>query len=98
MKIPQVVRDAFASKKFLAFLTSLVVLWGNRIVARLAPGFEMDPTEVALAVGTLATYIVGQGIADHGSTAAKIAANAPAQPSTTVNNAPVVNVDATKAA
>lgn len=60
------ISGALSSKKFLAFIVSMIVLWGNRLVGHLAPGYEMDPNEVALAVGSLATYMLGQGIADHG--------------------------------
>lgn len=67
---------ALQSKKFIVFLSTWIVVLGNRALSHLAPGYELDSTEVQLYVGAAAAYIVGQGIADHGKEAAKIMANA----------------------
>lgn len=71
--MPDVVREAFASKKFLVFLATVVIAGGNKLVAHF--GYEMDPALVNQIVGIAAAYIVGQGIADHGKAAAEINAN-----------------------
>ena len=58
------------SKKFLAFLVTALVVVLSPLVGLL--GYEVDPEKLALLVGSAATYILSQGIADHGATAAKI--------------------------
>lgn len=67
--MPDVLRTALASKKFLAFLVTLVVVVGNAILKRF--GLELDNEQVALIVGAGAAYILAQGVADHGKEAAK---------------------------
>lgn len=62
------IADALESKKFLAFLATLIVVIGNKCVGHW--GYELDASQVALLVGSAATYMLGQGIADHGKTAA----------------------------
>lgn len=62
------IADALSSKKFLAFLATLIVVIGNKCVGHW--GYELDASQVALLVGSAATYMLGQGIADHGKTAA----------------------------
>lgn len=69
------VKELFGSKKFLAFLTTALVVVGNKVVGHF--GYELDASQVALIVATGSSYIIGQGIADHGSTAAQIKADGP---------------------
>lgn len=66
----QALADALASKKFLAYLTTILVVVGNKIVGHF--GYELDASQVALLVGAGAAYIVGQGLQDHGESAAKV--------------------------
>ena len=74
------ITELLASKKFLAFAVSALLIVLSPIVGWF--GYEIDPEKLALLVGTAATYILSQGLADHGSTAAKI------------NAASVVSMDA----
>lgn len=61
--------DALTSKKFLVWLATVIIAFGNAVLARVAPGYEMDPALVWQLVATAAAYTVGQGIADHGKAA-----------------------------
>jgi uncharacterized membrane protein len=76
--MPDVLRDAFGSKKFLVFLVGALVAVGNKVAGHF--GYELDPDTVTQLVGIAAAYIVGQGIADHGKEAAKVTAAAAAAP------------------
>lgn len=69
-----VLLDLFTSKKFLAFAATVIVVIGNKICGHF--GYELDPSQVQLIVGSGAAYVVGQGIADHGKEAAKVIAAA----------------------
>ncbi|MBA3841162.1 MAG: hypothetical protein H0X39_00825 [Actinobacteria bacterium] len=71
-----VLTQLLASKKFLAFIVTALVVVLSPIVGVL--GFEVDPQKLALFVGAAAAYILSQGIADHGATAAKINAESAA--------------------
>lgn len=62
-------RSLFASKKFLAMLSGVI-----GIVALKLFKVAVDPATVAEIVALIGTYIVGQGISDHGKEAAKIEA------------------------
>lgn len=75
--MPSVFQDAFNSKKFLAFVATMIVVIGNKVVGHW--GFELDQTTVELIVGSAATYILAQGVADHGKSAALIRANTPVE-------------------
>lgn len=56
------------SKKFLATVAGVLVALGSKI------GLDL-PTEATLSiVGAIAAYVIGQGIADNGKEAAKVAA------------------------
>ena len=61
--------EMLSSKKALAMLSTLLVIVASPIVGRF--GYEIDPEKLALYVGIIAAYVVGQGLADHGSTAAQ---------------------------
>ena len=62
--------ELLRSRKFLAFAASALVVILSPIVGLF--GYEVDPEKLALLVGSAATYILSQGLADHGATAAKI--------------------------
>ena len=64
----KVIKELFGSKKFLALLAGLVAV--------LLKAFGVPIGEEALlpVLGLIATYIVGQGVADNGKEAAKVAA------------------------
>lgn len=68
----------FTSKKFLMAIAATLVTLGAKY------GLNLDPELIALIVGTFATAIIGQGIADHGKEAAKINADKPAANSNNV--------------
>ena len=63
-----VVRELLSSKKFVAVLISLAVWLGGYA------GLELDPLTLAPIFGTIIAYILGQGLADQGKSAAKIQA------------------------
>ena len=68
MKIPEILR----SKKAQAFILGIIAVALSKLVG-------LGDEEVNKIVGLIATYILGQGIADHGKEAAKInAENKPA--------------------
>jgi len=66
----ETITELLQSKKFLAFVVSALLIVLSPLVGWF--GYEIDPEKLALLVGTAATYILSQGIADHGATAAKI--------------------------
>jgi hypothetical protein len=66
----EVLTQLLGSKKFLAFAVTALVVILSPLVGLF--GYEVDAEKLALLVGSAATYILSQGIADHGSTAAKI--------------------------
>lgn len=61
-----VLTDLLNSKKFIAMLAGVIVAF----VAKL--GIQMDTEAVLTILSPIMTYIVGQGIADHGKAAAII--------------------------
>lgn len=66
--MPKVIKDLFASKKFVIALISVIAWAAGRI------GWNVDPAELTQAVSPFLAFIVGQGIADLGK-AAKPAAS-----------------------
>ena len=66
------VKDLLKSKKFLAMLAALIV-WLAGVL-----GADLQTAQVLPALGTIASYIVGQGLADHGKERIKEAAKADA--------------------
>lgn len=63
-------KDILSSKKALAYLSTILLVIGNKIAGHF--GYELDADQVALLVGSAAAYIIGQGMADHGTTAALV--------------------------
>lgn len=59
--------ELFKSKKFLAALAGAAVVVLNKAI-----GLELPEADVLKILGVIASYIVGQGIADHGKEKAKI--------------------------
>ena len=53
-------KELFSSKKFIAALISAVIAIAGKY------GFQIDEATLYLFMGPFITYIVGQGIADHG--------------------------------
>jgi hypothetical protein len=68
----EVLTQLLGSKKFLAFAVTALVVVLSPVVGWF--GYEVDAEKLALLVGSAATYILSQGIADHGSVAARIQA------------------------
>ena len=64
----KIIRDLFASKKFLVMLTSIVVYSASRF------GLDVPPDACDKFLGLVAAWLVGQGVADHGKEAAKLSA------------------------
>ena len=64
------VKDLFASKKFIAMLVGIIVTLGAKIC------FDVDQETAAMIAGIVGAYILGQGISDNGKEAAKIDAEA----------------------
>jgi hypothetical protein len=64
------IKQLFLSKKFLVMLSGIVVFVASRL------SHALDPADVDRVLALIASYIVGQGIADHGKEAAKISAAA----------------------
>lgn len=62
--------ELFSSKKFLVFLGGVLFAVGNAIGRHW--DVSLDRETVDFVLGLVATYIVGQGLADHGKAAAKI--------------------------
>ena len=79
--------ELLRSRKFLAFSVSALVVILSPLVGLF--GYEVDPEKLALLVGSAATYILSQGIADHGATAAKIIAASTTQHDTMVVDKPI---------
>lgn len=57
--------DLFKSKKFTVLIVSIVVYGVGR-------AFGMENEDAAALVAVVSSYLVGQGIADHGKEAAKL--------------------------
>ena len=86
-------KDLLASKKFLVMLTAIAVAVASKL------GLNLDPDMLTQIMAMAGTFIVGQGIADHGKEAAKInaaGATAPAVPEAP-SPAPVVEAPAAPA-
>ena len=79
--------ELLRSRKFLAFAASALVVILSPIVGLF--GYEVDPEKLALLVGSAATYILSQGLADHGATAAKINAASVASMDAHATNEPL---------
>ncbi len=62
----QMLRDLLSSKKFFVAMAT-VIAW---IAARI--GWHVDPTQLTEAMAPLISYVVAQGVADHGKTAAQL--------------------------
>ena len=62
-----VLKALFTSKKFLVMLVAI----GTSVASRL--GLNIDPDLLKEILAMAAAFILGQGIADHGKEAAKIA-------------------------
>lgn len=63
-----ILRALFSSKKFIAAIVGVLVGAGARY------GLHLDPADVALILSPIISYIIGQGLADLGTGAAKITA------------------------
>lgn len=65
------------SKKFVAFLVSLVVMLVTAISGKFGLGItDEQANDLSLkVVGLASSYLVGQGIADHGKEAARVQAS-----------------------
>lgn len=61
-----VIKELLSSKKLVAALIGVVVAVGGRL------GLDLSTEDVALVVGPIVAYILGQGIADAGKSRAKI--------------------------
>lgn len=69
--------DMLSSKKSLAALSLILVQAGASLLAWLRiGGWEVDQAAVDRIIALGVAYIVGQGIADHGVSAAKVNATA----------------------
>lgn len=66
----QALLDLFTSKKFLAALTAILVYVAGRV------GFDIDPSTLDHIFAALLVYVGAQGVADHGKSAAEVAAAA----------------------
>lgn len=56
----EMLRELLSSKKFIAALVSAIIAVAGKY------GFQLDEATIYLFIGPFITYIVGQGIADHG--------------------------------
>lgn len=65
----QLLQSLFGSKKFLAMLAGVIGLLIMKVFK-----VTVDSATVGEIVGLVASYIVGQGIADNGKAAAKVGA------------------------
>jgi hypothetical protein len=70
----QTVKDAFSSKKFLAFLGALIVYVAGRW------GFNVDPAALDRVLALTGAYLGAQGLADVGKSAAVVTAASAAAP------------------
>lgn len=61
-----ILRALFSSKKFIAAVVGVIVGAGARY------GLNLDPTDVAIILSPIISFIIGQGISDLGKDAAKI--------------------------
>lgn len=61
-----VLKDAFASKKFIVLLVGATVWLGRQL------GLDIAPAEVDKLLALIGVYILGQGIADHGGGHAQV--------------------------
>ena len=52
--------EALTSKKAIATLVGLIVVWAGK------RGLNLDPEEVTKIVSLIVAYVVGQSVADHG--------------------------------
>ena len=55
-----VIRSLFSSKKFIAMLTGVLATLIGKI------GFDVSTETINQVVALVGTYVVGQGVADHG--------------------------------
>lgn len=63
----ELIKQLLASKKFIAMVITLICLTALKIFK-----VQLDPSTVAEFVAIISSYILGQGIADHGKEAARI--------------------------
>lgn len=79
-----VISDLLNQKKFVVALVALLV----QFLAQLAEqfGFEVDQTQLTMAMGSLYAYIIAQGIADHGKSAQQIGTEAYVKEQATTRN------------
>lgn len=61
-----ILRDMLSSKKFIAMLVGIVVTLTAKV------GFDIDDETATMIVGLVASYVLGQGIADNGKSKALI--------------------------
>lgn len=61
-----VLKELFASKKFIVMLAAVVVAIASKL------GLAIDQDVSAQVIALAGAYVVGQGIADHGKEAAKV--------------------------
>jgi len=61
-----VLKQLLSSKKLVAAAIGVIVAAGGRL------GLDLSTEDVALIVGPIVAFILGQGIADHGKEAAKV--------------------------
>lgn len=78
-------KQLLTSKKFVACAIGMVAIVASILLNKIHVDIPDD--KIAEFVGVLVAYIVGQGIADNGKEAAKVAADSPVDP---VPNVPVV--------
>ena len=62
------IKDLFASKKFVVMLAAIVVYAAGRV------GWDMKSEDAVAFITMVSSYLVGQGIADHGKEKAKLEA------------------------
>jgi len=65
--LKQVLRDLFSSKKAVAAMASIGVIVANSVGLT-----ALSETTLTMILGVIATFIVGQGLADFGKEKAKI--------------------------
>lgn len=59
-------RELLSSKKLIVALIGVIVALASRV------GLDLSTEDVALVVSPIVAFILGQGIADHGKSAAKL--------------------------